>query len=146
MYNSKFKLVLGWSLFIIVSYVFWLFAYFVLAKFALSEISNFRYGNIGLSEALSLGNIFWYLVYICGIALCMYLIRLFIVKSPAPKSAALIYAALIIISEAILVKGLYDSTLIINIFPHIAINLCFLFGIIITYFKYKDATLKTQAD
>ena len=140
MYNSKFKLILGWSLFIIVSYIFWLFAYFVLAKFALSEISSFRYGNISVSEALSLGNIFWYLVYIGGIALCMYVIRLFIVKSPAPKSAALIYAALIIISEAVLVKGLFDSTPIINLFPHIAINLCFLFGIVITYFKSGVAT------
>jgi len=146
MYNSKFKLVLGWSLFIIVSYIFWLFAYFILAKFALSEISSFRYGNISISEALSLGNIFWYLVYIGGIALCMYVIRLFIVKSPAPKSAALIYAALIIISEAVLLKGLLDSTPLINIFPHIVINLCFLFGIIITYFKHGDAVLKTQAD
>ena len=146
MYNSKFKLVLGWSLFIIFSYIFWLFAYFVLAKFALSEISSFRYGNIGLSEALSLGNIFWYLIYIGGIVLCIYVIRLFIIKSPAPKSAALIYAALIVISEAVLVKGLADSTPMINIFPHIAINTCFLFGIIFTYFKHGAAALKTQAD
>ncbi|SMC59470.1 hypothetical protein [Pedobacter africanus] len=146
MYNSKFKLVLGWSLFIIVFYIFWLLAYFVLAKFALSEISNFRYGNMGLSEALSLGNIFWYLIYIGGIALCMYVIRLFIVKSPAPKSAALIYAVLIVISEAVLVKGLADSSPMINIFPHIAINTCFLFGIIFTYFKQGAVGLKTQAD
>lgn len=146
MYNSKFKLVLGWSLFIIVSYIFWLFAYFVLAKFALSEISNFRYGTTGLSDAFSLGNIFWYLAYIGGIALCMYVIRLFIIKSPAPKLAALIYAALIVISEAVLLKGLFDSTAVINIFPHVVINLCFLFGILITYFKHGDAALKTQAD
>lgn len=138
MYNSKFKLVLGWSLFIIGSYIFWLFAYFVLTKFALSEITNFRYGNTGISQILSLGNIFWYLLYLGGVVLCMYVIKLLIVKSPAPKPAALIYAALIIISEAVLIKGLFDSTQIINIFPHIAINLCFLFGIVFTYFKFRS--------
>lgn len=142
MYNSKFKLIFGWVLFIIGSYIFWLFAYFVLTKFALNEISALRYGSGNFYDAITLGNIFWYLLYIGGLVLSMYIIRLLIVKSPAPKLAAVIYASLIIVSEAVLVKGLSSNTSGINILPHIIINACFLFGIIITYFKFSLSSVR----
>jgi hypothetical protein len=144
MHNSKLKLILSWALFIIGSYIFWLFAYFVLAKFALGELSSFRYGGANFYETLNLSNIFWYLLYIGGLVLCTYIIKLLIVKSPAPKPAAVIYAVLIIVSETVLVKGLSATTSGINILPHILINLCFLLGIVITYFKFSFPSARPQ--
>lgn len=52
MYNSKFKLIFGWSLFVIGSYIFWLFAYFVLAKFALSIFASGGASNAYFNSVL----------------------------------------------------------------------------------------------
>lgn len=135
MYTFMIKLIFIWILFIIGTYIFWIFSYFVLVKFALGEINEFNFTDGSIYKHISLSHIFWYLVYVGGIALCMFMMKQLVVRAPNPKLAATIYTVLITISAVVMIKALAQTANISHIMPHIFINACFLIAIIVSCLK-----------
>ncbi len=135
MYTSKFTLTLKWLLFIIGFYIFWALSYLVLAKFALSQVSRFKYSKESIWAQLTASDIFWYAMFVFGIALVIYVIRKLISYSPNRKIAALIFGVLVIVSVSILVDKLLETTTFLNVIPHILINTAFLVPMGILFFQ-----------
>lgn len=144
--TSKLKLVFIWALFIIGTYIFWILSYFVLVKFALGEINELKYTAGSIYQVISLSNLFWYLLYLGGIALSMFAIKQLVVRAPNPKIAAAVYAVLIAVSATVLIKELASKVNILHILPHIIVNLCFLIVIVVTYIKFNSATKRLQQE
>lgn len=138
MYTSKFKLTLHWLLITIGFYLFWAFSYLILAKFALSQFNRFSYETQSFWSQLTASDIFWYALFIFGMAIAIFVIRKLIQYAPNRKIAAIIYAILIIISTAILVDKLAETSKSYTLIPHILINLVFVTAIAITYFKKES--------
>lgn len=137
MYKSKFKLTLHWLLITIGFYLFWSFSYLILAKFALSQFSRFSYATGKIWSEITASDIFWYAMFVFGIAIAIFVIRKLIQYSPKPRIAAIIFAVLIVVSVGVLVDKLLETSTWFNILPHIIINGIFLVAIVITFFK-KD--------
>lgn len=137
MYTSKLKLTLHWLLFIVGFYLFWALSYLVLAKFALSQFNRFSDVKGNILSQLTASDIFWYAMFVFGIAICIFVIRKFIQYAPNSKIAAVVYAILIIISAGVLVDKILETGTIFDILPHIIINITFLVPIAIVFFE-KD--------
>jgi hypothetical protein len=137
MYQSKFKRFLVLSVLTIGFYIFWCFAYYILARYGQSEWSTFMRDKAAFWKGFKAGDIFWYLIYLGGIALSMYFIYLFVIKSPMPKIAAIIYGILLIASEGYFLTALSASNSI-KVIPHVAINVCFLAAIVIGFFSKEQ--------
>lgn len=135
MYKSKLKLTLHWLLFITGFYLFWGLAYLVLAKFAISEFSRFKNSDGNAFAGLTATDVFWYAMFIFGIAVSIFVIGIFLKYAPNRKIAALIYAILIIVSVGILIDKLLETTTFYLILPHILINIAFLVPIALAFFK-----------
>ncbi|WP_316814668.1 hypothetical protein [Pedobacter nyackensis] len=135
MYTSKFKLALHWLLITIGFYLFWCLSYLILAKFALSQFSRFNSSTGKIWSEITASDIFWYALFIFGIAIAIFVIRKLIEYSPNPKIAAIIYATLIIVSVGVLVDKLLETTALFNVIPHVVINLAFLIAIAVAFFK-----------
>jgi hypothetical protein len=146
MKTSKFKLLLIWALFITGTYIFWIFSYFVLVKFALGEINELQYAAGNIYQSLSLNSVFWYMLYIGGIGLCMLALKQLVLKAPSPKLAAIIYGLLIVISAGILINQLVRTVNIIHVLPHIIVNVCFLIAIVIPSVKFNADVEKFQKE
>ena len=144
MYTSKFKLALHWLLFTAGFYIFWLLSYLILAKFAISQFSRFQHTKDGFWSQLTAADLFWYAMFIFGVAIAIYVIRLFIKYAPNRKIAAMIYALLIILSVVILLDKLLDTTTGYYILPHVLINITFLVPIIYSFFKRDGKTEETD--
>lgn len=135
MYTSKFKLILHWLLITIGFYLFWGCAYLILTKFALDEFNRFTYKTSGFWSKLTASDVFWYALFIFGIAIVIFVFRKFLQYSPSPKIAALIFSALIIVSVGILLDKLLETTKLFNNLPHIVINLVFITAILMRGFR-----------
>jgi phosphoglycerol transferase MdoB-like AlkP superfamily enzyme len=144
--TSKLKLALHWLLFVVGFYLFWGLSYLILTKFALSQVSSFQSNTGNIWSQLTATDIFWYVMFIFGIAVVIYVIRLFINYAPNVKIAVLIYAVLIIASVAILVNKLAESTTVINLMPHIIINLAFLVPMAMMFFKGDENKNTTDTE
>jgi hypothetical protein len=138
MYTSKLKLTLHWLLFTAGFYLFWGLAYLVLAKFAISEFNRFKHTEGNVWTQLTATDIFWYAMFIFGIAISIFVIRVFIKYAPNRKIAAAIYALLIIVSVGVLIDKLLETTTFYLILPHIIINVVFLVPIVQTFFKEPE--------
>ncbi|MNL17586.1 hypothetical protein D3C87_1386880 [compost metagenome] len=64
--------------------------------------------------------------------------------SPNRKIAAVLFAVLIIISVAILLDKLLETSSGFSIIPHILINLAFLISIIYFFFKAEKPGIKNE--
>lgn len=138
MYTSKIKLTLHWLLIIVAFYVFWALAYLVLAKFAMTEISRFSYVTEKSAwSQITASDIFWYAMFIFGIAISIFVIKKAMQYAPNPKIAALIYAVLIILSVGVLMAELLKTDKFVSAIPHLVINAVLLIPIVARFFK-KD--------
>lgn len=146
MYTSKLKLTLHWLLITIGFYLFWAVSYLVLAKFALSQFNRFGYSKSSIWSQLTASDIFWYALFAFGIAIVIFVIRKFIQYAPDTKIASIVYAVLIILSVGILVDKLSETTTLLNIIPHLIINLIFVVAIAITYLKKAQVTEAGEED
>ncbi|WP_316811785.1 hypothetical protein [Pedobacter heparinus] len=146
MYSSKFKLALHWLLIAIGFYIFWGFSYLILAKFSSAEISRFLHSKESIWSQLTAADIFWYVIFIFGIALGCYVIKLCVKYSPNDKVAAILYTLLIISSVAIFVDKLLESTTFLHIIPHIVINIAFLIPMGQVFFKADDKVPETKSE
>ncbi|SMD18389.1 hypothetical protein [Pedobacter nyackensis] len=135
MNTSKLKLALHWLLFVVGFYLFWGLSYLILTKFALSQVSSFEHNAGNIWSQMTATDIFWFVMFIFGIAVVIYVIRLFIRYAPNVKIAVLIYAVLIIVSVAVLVDKLAETTKALNLMPHVIINLAFLVPMAMMFFK-----------
>lgn len=146
MNTSKLKLALHWLLFVVGFYLFWGLSYLILTKFALSQVSNFVSNTGSIWSQITATDIFWYVMFIFGIAVVIYVIRLFIKYAPNVKIAILIYAVLIIASVAVLVDKLAESTTALKLMPHIVINLAFLVPMALMFFKGYENKNTTDSE
>jgi hypothetical protein len=144
MYTSKFKLALHWLLFTAGFYIFWLLSYLILAKFAISQFSRFQHTKEGIWSQLMAADLFWYAMFVFGMAIAIYVIRLFIKYAPNRKIAAVIYALLIILSVVVLMDKLLETTTGYYILPHVLINIVFLVPIVYSCFKRNEETEETD--
>jgi len=133
----NFKLITRWLLSISGLYILWFLSYFILAKYALTELSNLRYQEGGISKAFSSDRLFWYFIYFGAIAFIIYLTRLLINQSPKPVLAAAIYASLVILSGGVLIYSLSAQSSGSQLLAHILINLCFIAAVIPTLLNHK---------
>lgn len=146
MYTSKLKLTLHWLLFIAGFYLFWALAYLVLAKFAIAQFSRFKNSEGNAWTQLTATDIFWYAMFVFGIAISIFVIGVFIKYAPNRKIAAVIYALLIIASVSILIDKLLESTAFYLIIPHILINIAFLVPIGLAYFKNPELINEEESE
>lgn len=135
MYKSKFKLALHWLLITLGFYIFWVFSYLILTKFATSEVSRFHHSKQSIWGQLTAADIFWYIMFVFGVALVTYVIKLCIKYAPNRRIAALLYTLLIILSVGMLVDKLIETTTFLYIIPHFIINIVFLVPIAYALFK-----------
>lgn len=138
MYTSKFKLILHWLLITIGFYIFWAFSYLVLTKFALEQFNRFSNGTSGFWSKLTGSDLFWFALFIFGMAIVIFVFRKFIQYAPVPKIAALVYTVLIAASVGILLDKLLESTAFFYTLPHIVVNLVFIAAILISGFKKEQ--------
>ncbi|WEK21552.1 MAG: hypothetical protein P0Y49_10425 [Candidatus Pedobacter colombiensis] len=146
MYASKLRLTLHWLLFITGFYLCWGFAYLILARFAIAQFNRFKQNNANEWSQLTSTDLFWYAMFIFGVAVAIFVIKIFIKYAPNRKVAILIYASLIILSVLVLVDKLLETTTFFNILPHIFINIAFLVPIIIMFFKAPEKITDQEAD
>lgn len=144
MYTSKFKLLLHWLAIVIVFYVFWALSYLILTKFAVSQFNRFQYTKQNIWAELTASDIFWYAMFVFGVALVIYVIKLLMKYSPNRKIAAILFAVLIIISVTILLDKLLETSSGLSIVPHILINLTFLISIIYFFLKAEKPAIKNE--
>ena len=144
MYTSKFKLLLHWLAIVIGFYVFWALSYLVLTKFAVSQFNRFQYIKQSIWAELTASDIFWYVMFIFGVSLVIYVIQLLMKYSPNRKIAAVLFVVLIIISVAILLDKLLETSSGFSIIPHVLINLTFLISIIYFFFKAEKPGIKNE--
>ena len=135
MYRSKFKLALHWLLITLGFYIFWVFSYLILTKFATSEVSRFHHSKENIWSQLTVSDIFWYVMFVFGLGLVTYVIKLCLKYAPNRRIAALLYAILIVVSVAILVDKLLETTTAPYIIPHFIINIIFLVPLGYAFFK-----------
>lgn len=146
MNTSKLKLALHWLLFVVGFYLFWCLSYLILTKFALSQVSRFEHNTGNEWSQITANDIFWYIMFIFGIGVVIFVIRLFIKYAPNVKIAVLIYAVLIIASVAVLVDKLAENTTVLNLMPHIVINLAFLVPMALVFFKGDENKNTTDTE
>jgi hypothetical protein len=140
MYTSKLKLTLHWLLIVVAFYIIWALAYLVFVKFAMSEISNFSNASGSIWSVITAADIFWFVMFIFGIAVTCFLFKKAIQYSPHPKIAAAIYILLVVLSVGTLVLKLLETSTMIQILPHLVINGVFLIPMLSALFK-KDKPL-----
>ena len=145
MYTSKFKLALHWLLFITGFYILWGLAYLVLTKFLLSQFNRFADQTESIWAQLTASDVFWYAMFIFGLAIVIYITRKFIQYAPNQKVAAMIYGLLIVVSFGIFLNELLETTTVLHIIPHLIVNLAILIPILITFFK-KQTVIPNQQD
>lgn len=133
--SSKLKLTLHWLLFTVGFYLFWALSYLVLAKFALAQFNRFSYARGSILSEITASDIFWFAMFVFGIAVCIFVIRKLIQYAPNRKIAAAAYAILMISSVGVLLDKLLETATIIDILPHIVINIAFLIPMIMIFFK-----------
>lgn len=133
-------------LFIIGTYIFWIFSYFVLVKFALGEINELKYAGGSIYQRISLNHVFSYLLYVGGVVLCMFIIKQLVVRAPNPKIAATIYAILIAFSAGVLILQLSNTVNILSILTHVLVNFCFLIAIVIPCVKFINESRRGQEE
>jgi|GEM_PF-2472698 len=146
MYTSKLKLTLHWLLFTIGFYLFWALSYLVLAKFALSQFNRFSYAKGDIWSQLTASDVFWFAMFVFGIAICIFVIRKFIQYAPNRKIAAIVYAVLIIGSVAVLLDKLLETGTMFDILPHVIINIAFLIPIVMVFFKKESHYLEEDKE
>ncbi|MDR6782118.1 glucan phosphoethanolaminetransferase (alkaline phosphatase superfamily) [Pedobacter africanus] len=146
MYTSKFKLLLHWLGIVIGFYVFWALSYLILAKFATSQFNRFQYTKQSLWTELTASDIFWYIMFIFGIILTIYVIHMLIRYSPHRKAAALVFAFLIVISVGVLLDKLLETSSGFSSLPHIFINAVFLISIVYAFFKAEQPPVRNEED
>lgn len=139
MYTSKLKLALHWLLITVAFYIFWALAYLILVKFAMSQMDKFSYSTKSIWTQITASDIFWFAMFIFGMAIVIFVIKKAMQFSPNSKIAALIYAILIILSVGILVNKLMETNSNMDILPHLLINGVFLVPLVLKFFK-KDNT------
>ena len=134
-YTLTFTALAKWVLAILGTYLFWLIAYFILAKFALAEIRDLQSSALTISNA----SVFWYLIYLGALLVCVFIVYRLISYAPNPRIAGIIYTVLLSSSTALIVASLAPSTDKIRITPHIFINACFLIAGLMTFFNLRPA-------
>lgn len=144
MFLSKFKLALQWLLITIGFYIFWVFNYLILAKFASTEISRFLHSKESIWSQLTAADVFWYVMFVFGIALGIFVIKICLKHSPYIKIAAICYALLIVSSVVILADKLLETTTFAFIIPHIVINIIFLIPVVQVFAKADERMLETE--
>jgi|GEM_PF-2495197 len=125
---------LKWLVAIAGSFIFWIITYFILVKFALSEISELESTAPGSESGIG-AKIFWYALYFGGLIFCLYVVYQIIRFAPRPKIAAIVFAVILSLCTALVVKSLTGNTSSLRILPHIAINLSFFIAAIFAFFK-----------
>lgn len=135
MYTSKLKLTLHWLLITVAFYIFWALAYLILVKFAMSQIDKFSYSSKSIWTQITASDIFWFAMFIFGMAIVIFVIKKAMQFSPNAKIAALIYAILIILSVGILVNKLLETNSNIDMLPHLIINGVFLVPLVLQFLK-----------
>lgn len=146
MYTSKFKLILHWLAIGLGFYVFWAFSYLILAKFAISQVNRFQYTKQSIWLEITASDVFWYILFILGMALVTYIISLLIKYAPNRKIAAFLFAILIVASAGVLLDKLLETSSIFNVLPHVFINLVFLISIIYISLKRKVPVVANEED
>ena len=140
MYTSKLKLTLHWLFIVVTFYIVWALAYLIFVKFAMSEISNISNAPGSIWSVITAADIFWFVMFIFGIAVTCFLFTKAIQYSPHPKIAAAIYILLVVLSVGTLVLKLLETSTMIQILPHLVINVIFLIPMLSALFK-KDKPL-----
>lgn len=140
MEDTKFKPVLKssaeWLVAVPGVYLFWLISYFILAKFALKELMVLS-AESSFSAAVSFSSVFWYLIYLAGLSICLYIVYRLTQYAPQPRIAAVINAVLISASAAVICISLSKTTVTALLLPHVVINLFFLAAGILAFYKYR---------
>lgn len=138
MYTSKLKLVFHWLLIVVAFYIFWLAAYLIMVKFAISEVDSLKYNSGSIWTQITASDIFWFAMFIFGMAVVIFGIKKAMQYAPNPKIAALIYALLIVISVGVLVNRLLETSTLVDVLPHFMINGVLLVPIVLRIFKKDD--------
>ena len=146
MYTSKFKLLFHWLGIVTGFYVFWALSYLILAKFATSQFNRFQYTKQSLWTELTASDVFWYIMFIFGMILTIYVIHMLIRYAPHRKAAALVFAGLIIISVGVLLDKLLETSSGFSSLPHIFINGVFLISIVYAFFKAEQPSVRNEED
>lgn len=121
-----------WILMIIGFYLFYVFTYLLLVRSMLSQLSTFLSAPASFWSNLSGGDLFWYSTYVLCWLIVLYVITQFVTYAPQRKVAALIYAALVLISLVIMLVALpVDNKLL----PHLFINGSYLTVLLLSFWK-----------
>lgn len=123
-----------WILSIAGTYIFWMIAYFVLVKLAINEIRDLQAGGKNFVDHLNAVTIFWYVLYFLVLAVCLYVVYSLVLYAPRPQISALVSSLLIGSSATIVMIAAVKDAPIIQILPHLLINLPFL-AAVLTGFK-----------
>jgi len=132
---SKFKLILYWFLYILGFYLIWAVSYFITARYLLREIARYRTTRESFLTELTIGDLFWYFIFVAGLGLVTLIFRLMIEKAPNSRIAAFTYFLLVVASISFL---LVDQSRVFHgyqIIAHIIVNVVFLIPMLIGMFS-----------
>lgn len=134
MQNSEFSLknMLKWILFTVGFYIFYIVTYLLLVKSMLSTFNWFLSDKNTYFSNFKSGDAFWYGMFLLALLFVLYLTTLFVSYSPKPKLAALINAALVVLTQIFLLVALPAD---MHLIPHLFINAAFLIVLLLTFWR-----------
>lgn len=133
--NTRFKLILYWFLYIIGFYFLWAVTYFISARYLVREISRYRSLEDSILSNVTIGDIFWYFIFLAGVGLVTLVFRLMIEKAPNSRIAALVFLLLIVASVAFLLIDQSHAFHGYQIIGHIIVNLILIIPMLIALFQ-----------
>jgi len=133
--STRFKLILYWFLYIMGFYFLWAITYFISARYLVREISRYRSSEGSILSEITLGDAFWYFIFLAGIGLVMLVFRLMIEKAPESRIAAFVYLFLIVASVAFLLIDQSHAFHGYQIIGHVIVNLLLIIPMLAALFQ-----------
>ena len=135
--NTKFKLILYWFLYVMGFYFLWAITYFISARYLVREISRYRSSEGSIWSEVTIGDVFWYFIFLAGVGLVILVFRLMIEKAPNSRVAAFVYLFLVVASVAFLLIDQSHAFHGYQIIGHIIVNLILIQPMLLALFQTK---------
>jgi hypothetical protein len=126
------KTTLRWTLLILGFYIFYIIAYLLLVRSMLSTFNWFISDQQKFWSEFKSGDAFWYAMFLLALLFVLYLTTLFVTYAPKPKTAALIFASLVLATQLFLLFALPAD---VKLVPHLFINGSFILVLLLSRWR-----------